>query len=182
MKKSNLKIQSDSDFKASAKKAFRDLKGGTKPDVKVDKSKDDLTLELKTSFDSLFPEVMENIKCRKHVMFDADIFEAMEGISKTSGKKISVVINAALREFINEKLAKQPEFQESNDLAPLLKVIELVKIAQKGRKLIKEIHEIKDLVEPNPLITVNQNKKELETFFINKVLNEENEELIGSLF
>ena len=114
---------------------FEKYKGGTDVDSK-DSAKDPETLktELQESFDRIFPELVNKEKHRKHVIFDNDVFETFEFLSKNSGTPFSTLINTALRSFAKEKLS---HLNSSDD-----PVAELLEVREKERELLKKIKEL----------------------------------------
>jgi hypothetical protein len=64
-------------------------------------------IELKRSFESIFPELIKPAKHRKHVIFDADVFMVFESLAGDSGSNFSTLINSALRSFIHERLKRK---------------------------------------------------------------------------
>jgi hypothetical protein len=64
-------------------------------------------IELKRSFESIFPELIKPTKHRKHVIFDADVFMVFESLAGDSGSNFSALINSALRSFIQERLKRK---------------------------------------------------------------------------
>ena len=85
--------------------AFDENQGGTNIDPEFTaKDPQALKLGLTKSFDEIFPELISKAKLRKHVIFDEDVLEVYEGLSKGTKTPFSALINSALRKFAHEKL------------------------------------------------------------------------------
>ena len=117
-------------------KDFKNYDGGSEFNSSI-KTFDPEVLKkgLQSSFDQIFPDlVAKRAKLRKHVMFDQDIFETFDGLSKSCETPFSALINSALRNFVQERFS---EASLSTD-----PVAELLRIRERERELIDQITEL----------------------------------------
>ena len=122
-------------FKEKVMKEFYKHGGGTavEPEFTTN-NPEELRKGLQASFDKIFPELMAKAKVRKHIIFDEDVFETYEGLSKEKNASLSALINSALRSFAVEKLLEQDTFR---DPAEELRVLE-----KRERELVERIKEL----------------------------------------
>lgn len=126
--------RSKEEFKQKWMAEFKKHGGGTQVNPEfTTKDPEGLRAGLQESFDSIFPELMKKSKHRKHVIFDEDVFQFLEGLSD-SGANFSSLVNSALRSFVRDRLLKNSKEDDP--------VAELLELRERERELIKEIKEL----------------------------------------